>query len=108
VHAATYAAIPGVSVVGVLSRHPTRADAVAALCKALPFTDAAAVVRRDDVDGIDVCPPSVMHHDAVVPALEAGKHVFCESPLALCLDEARRMRDAAPAARHTTAIPRPS
>ena len=31
----------------------------------------------------------------MVPALDAGKHVFCETPLALELDEARQMRDAA-------------
>ena len=36
-----------------------------------------------------------VHHDVVVRALAAGKHVFCESPLALELDEAQRMRDAA-------------
>jgi UDP-N-acetylglucosamine 3-dehydrogenase len=95
VHAAAYATLPGVTVVGVVSRDPARADAVAALCKALPLTDMAVLIRRSDVDAIDVCLPSAMHRDAVIAALEAGKHVFCESPLALGLDEARRMRDAA-------------
>jgi len=46
-------------------------------------------------DAIDVCLPSTIHHAFVVPALSAGKHVFCETPLALGLDEARQMRDAA-------------
>jgi predicted dehydrogenase len=53
------------------------------------------LIQRADVDAIDVCLPSENHHDVVVPALEAGKHVFCESPLALDLDQAQRMRDAA-------------
>lgn len=95
VHAAAYAAMPEVSVVGVFSRDPARAAAVAAICKALPVTDAAAFIQRADIDAIDVCLPSANHHDVVVSALEAGKHVFCESPLALDLDQARRMRDAA-------------
>ena len=95
VHAAAYAAMPEVSVVGVFSRDPARAAAVAAICKAEPFTDAAALIQRADIDAIDVCLPSADHHDVVVPALEAGKHVFCESPLALDLDQAQRMRDAA-------------
>jgi predicted dehydrogenase len=95
VHAAAYANMPDVSVVGVFSRDPARAAAVAGICKAQPFTDAAQLIQRADVDAIDVCLPSANHHDVVVPALEAGKHVFCESPLALDLDQARRMRDAA-------------
>lgn len=95
VHAAAYAAMPDVSVVGVFSRDPARAAAVAAVCKAQPFTDAAALIQRADIDAIDVCLPSANHHDVVVPALEAGKHVFCESPLALDLDQVLRMRDAA-------------
>ena len=53
------------------------------------------MIQRADIDAIDVCLPSANHHDVVVPALEAGKHVFCESPLALDLDQAQRMRDAA-------------
>ena len=95
VHAAAYANMPDVSVVGVFSRDPARAAAVAAICKALPVADAGQLIQRADIDAIDVCLPSANHHDVVVPALEAGKHVFCESPLALDLDQAERMRDAA-------------
>ncbi len=95
VHAAAYANMPDVSVVGVFSRDPARAAAVAAICKAEPFADVAQLIRRADVDAIDVCLPSENHCDVVIPALEAGKHVFCESPLALDLGQAERMRDAA-------------
>ena len=95
VHAAAYATLPEVSVVGVFSRDPARAAAVAAICKAEPCTDAAQLIQRADIDAVDICLPSAAHHDVVVPALEAGKHVFCESPMALDLDQAERMRDAA-------------
>jgi len=95
VHAAAYATMPEVSVIGVFSRDPARAAAVAAICKAEPCTDATALIHRADIDAVDVCLPSENHHDVVIPALEAGKHVFCESPLALDLDQAQRMRDAA-------------
>lgn len=98
-HAAAYAAMPEVSVVGVFSRDPAHAGAVAAICKARPFTDSVALIERTDIDALDVCLPSAIHHDVVVSALEAGKHVFCESPLALDLHQARRMRDAARRAR---------
>jgi predicted dehydrogenase len=95
VHAAAYANMAEVSVAGVFSRDPARAAAVTGICKARPFTEAAALIQRDDIDAIDVCLPSAVHHDVVISALEHGKHVFCESPLALDLDQAQRMRDAA-------------
>ena len=92
-HAAAYAGIAEATVVGVFSRDPVRARSTASICKAEPFTDASALIAS--ADAIDVCLPSAIHHAFVVPALDAGKHVFCETPLALDLDEARRMRDAA-------------
>ncbi|MDP1961165.1 MAG: Gfo/Idh/MocA family oxidoreductase [Reyranella sp.] len=94
-HAAAYASLPEVEVVGVFARDGVRARSAASLCKAEPFTDAGALIRHAAVDAIDVCLPSPVHAAFVVPALEHGKHVFCESPLALRLDEARQMRDAA-------------
>lgn len=94
-HAAAYAGIPEATVVGVFSRDPARARSTAAICKAEPFSNAAALIRNAGVDAIDVCLPSAVHRAFVVPALNAGKHVFCETPLALRLDEAQQMRDAA-------------
>jgi UDP-N-acetylglucosamine 3-dehydrogenase len=92
-HAAAYGDIPDATVVGVFSRDPARARAAAAICRAPPFTDAHALMAS--ADAIDVCLPSATHHAVVISALNAGKHVFCETPLALALDEARQMRDAA-------------
>ena len=94
-HAAAYATMADVTVVGVFSRDLTRARRVAAVCQAEPFTDATALIRNAAVDAVDVCLPSAIHHLFVVPALHEGKHVFCETPLALSLDEARQMLDAA-------------
>jgi predicted dehydrogenase len=92
-HAAAYAGIADATVVGVFSRDPAHARSAAGICKAEPFTDADALIAK--VDAIDICLPSAVHHRFAIPALAAGKHVFCETPLALALDEARRMRDAA-------------
>ena len=94
-HAAAYAGIAGVSVVGVFSRDPARARSVANLCGAVPSTDLAALIENPNVDAIDICLPTVAHPGTVIAALAAGKHVFCESPLALELDEARQMREGA-------------
>ena len=95
VHATAYAELEDVQVVGVFSRNLERARSVAAQYNAEPFTDAGALIRNAAVDAIDVCLPSTIHADAVIPALAQGKHVFSETPLALRLDEARCMLDAA-------------
>ncbi len=94
-HAAAYAGLPDTKVVGVFARDQARARFVAGLCGAEPFADADALIRHVDIDAIDVCLPSAVHAAFVIPALEQGKHVFCESPLALHLDEAKQVRDAA-------------
>lgn len=51
-----------------------------------------------EIDAVDVCSPTPTHGEAVHRAIERGLDVFCEKPLALGLDEAERMRDAAEAA----------
>jgi predicted dehydrogenase len=62
-------------------------------------TDWRALVARDDVDVVDVCTPGDTHAEIAVAALEAGKHVLCEKPLANSVAEAETMADAAKAAR---------
>jgi predicted dehydrogenase len=61
-------------------------------------TDFAAVISRDDIDIVDIVTPGDTHCDMAIAALEAGKHVLCEKPLANTAEEARRMADAAEAA----------
>lgn len=47
------------------------------------FTDAARMIAEADVDYIDVCLPPGMHATTSINALETGRHVFCEKPVAL-------------------------
>ena len=54
-------------------------------------TDWRKLVARPDVDVVDVSAPSNVHRDVAVAAAEAGKHVFCEKPLAFNLQQAREM-----------------
>ncbi|MCP4893212.1 MAG: Gfo/Idh/MocA family oxidoreductase [Actinomycetales bacterium] len=58
-------------------------------------TDWRAVIARDDIDIIDVCTPGSSHEEIAVAALNAGKHVICEKPLANTVAEAERMAAAA-------------
>ena len=58
-------------------------------------TDWRALIARDDVQLVDVCTPGDSHAEIAIAALEAGKHVLCEKPLANSVAEAEAMADAA-------------
>jgi predicted dehydrogenase len=75
------------------------ADAAARLGWEEYATDWRELVRRDDIDVIDVCTPGDSHAEIAIAALAAGKHVLCEKPLANSVGEARRMVAAADRAR---------
>jgi predicted dehydrogenase len=57
-------------------------------------TDWEKLIRRDDIDLIDVVTPNFLHHDMVIAAAKAGKIIVCEKPLAMNLREAQEMVDA--------------
>ncbi len=60
-------------------------------------------VTSEEIDLVDVGTPNNQHRDMTLAALEAGKHVLCEKPLAATLEDARVMRDAARKARKSKA-----
>jgi predicted dehydrogenase len=57
--------------------------------------NARDLIERDDIDLIDVCTPSHTHFELAWAALEAGKHVLCEKPVAYDFRDTRRARDLA-------------
>jgi predicted dehydrogenase len=75
------------------------AEAASAYGWAESATDWRFVIERDDIDIVDICAPGWMHAEIAIAALEAGKHVLVEKPLANTLDEAELMTAAAASAR---------
>ena len=77
----------------ICSRRPERARA-AALDHGIPThgADYRALVRDGEVNAVIVASPPHLHHAMVIAALEAGKHVLCEKPMARNLAEARDMQ----------------
>jgi predicted dehydrogenase len=59
------------------------------------FTDYRRVVEHPDVDVVHICTPNAAHRDAAVAALQAGKHVYCDKPLARNVEEAEAIVAAA-------------
>lgn len=55
------------------------------------ITDWKDLIARDDIDLIDINAPSNVHKEIAIKAAKAGKHLYCEKPLALTLEDSREM-----------------
>lgn len=76
----------------VAGRNPNGVKAAAAKYGwASTETDWRRLIERDDIDLIDICTPGNTHAEIAIAALEAGKHVLCEKPLANSVEEAAKM-----------------
>ena len=95
-HLDMYQKIPGARVVALADVNASELSRVAAghgiedTC-----TDFRRLIARDDVQAVDVCLHNNLHMPVSVAALEAGKHVYCEKPMAGSYRDAEAMTAAA-------------
>ena len=79
----------------ILAAADVVADAAAAFARDFGaehhFADFRAVLDLPEIDAVWVCTPTFQHPAPVIAAAKAGKHVFCEKPMALKVADARRM-----------------
>jgi len=86
----------GITLAGVASSTPQRGEAAARQFGAdRAFASAEELVHAPDIDVVHIATPNHLHSELTLAALEAGKHVVCEKPLALGLDDALRMAETA-------------
>ncbi len=83
-------------VTSIVTAHRESAEKAASLY-AIPHVAATEeeIINDPTIDVIDVCTPNIFHYDTVCRALRAGKHVYCEKPLAVNCAQAREMADLA-------------
>lgn len=95
-HVEHYAAIPGAEVVAVADLDEAEARRVAERWH-VPgvHRDFRDLLRRDDIEAVDVCLHNNLHAPVTVEALAAGKHVYCEKPIAGTYADGRAMVEAA-------------
>lgn len=89
--------VPDAEVTAIYSRSAARAEAVARK-HGIPrwFTDVGELLDKAgaDIDVVDLCIPNNRHAEITLAAAAAGKHVICEKPLCVTLEEADLMIDA--------------
>lgn len=90
VHLPSLQKIPFVEVGGVCSRRPERALMIASKYGVRKSTtDFRELIRDPEIDAVVIASPPGLHHGMAVAAIDAGKHVLCEKPLARTLAESR-------------------
>ena len=70
------------------------------------YTDFRELLKDETIDSVDICTPNYLHSIIAVAAFEAGKHVFCEKPDAINVEEVLKMNRAAEKAGKTLMIMR--
>lgn len=95
-HLSNYSKIPEAEVVACADIDPVAADTSAATF-GIPnvYYTAQEMLKRDDLDAIDVCVHNNLHMPATVAALESGRHVYCEKPMAGTYRDAQTMLETA-------------
>src|SRR5262245_35076753 len=95
-HINEYSKISGANIVAVADINEAEAQRVADQYHIpMVYTDFRELLRRDDILAVDVCLHNNLHMPMTVAALEAGKHVYCEKPMAGAYIDAEAMLNAA-------------
>jgi len=95
-HVRNFSMIEGAEVVRVCDASDARLQAARKLFRGTQFTqDAAAIIGAADIDAVVIATPTGTHYALVKSALEAGKDVLCEKPLARTSAECRELMDLA-------------
>ncbi len=111
VHAKRHLQLPGAELVAIADIRPERrasgegvqgnlgeASQTFDWSRVEKYGDGKDLIASADVDVVDICLPTFLHAEYAIAALEAGKHVLCEKPMALTFADADRMVAAAQAA----------
>ena len=96
IHLNNYSQIPEAQVVAVADLSPDKVEAARqSFDIADGYSDFQDLLAREDIDAVDVCVHNNKHAPLVIAALKAGKHVYCEKPMAGTYHDAADMFEAA-------------
>ena len=95
VHANAYKKIQNVRIAAIVDKVGEKARKLAGEFDAHYYEDIDALLKREDVDGVDICIPINRHAEVAIKAANARKNIFIEKPITLSLKEADEIIEAA-------------
>jgi predicted dehydrogenase len=95
VHARSIQAIETARVAGVADIDSKRAECYASTYHTRAYASTDALLEDKSIDAVIICSPTFAHAEQAIRAAETGKHILCEKPLAMTLEEADRIIAAA-------------
>lgn len=94
-HVRIYSELENANLVAISDMVRGTLDKVSKEFNTVGYVDYDNILQIDDIELVNICVPTVFHHDVVMNAIEAGKNVLVEKPIASKLSEAKEMIDAA-------------
>ena len=94
VHFANWQVVENASVVALCDTAPSAADTAAQWGVPL-YRSITQMVQDCNLDAVDICTPTFLHHDMVMESLNLGMDTICEKPIALHYADAKEMLDTA-------------
>ncbi len=91
VHATAIQCIPDSELVAVADSNMDRAQAITTQSGGDAYTNYHDILARPDVDIVTLCVPHYLHSRITIEAAAAGKHVLCEKPMAISVNECDQM-----------------
>jgi UDP-N-acetylglucosamine 3-dehydrogenase len=94
-HVRVYRSLPGVNLVAVADSYEATAREIGEFYHVPYYTDSEKVLRDPNISVVDICTPTITHHDIALQAIENGKNVLVEKPMTNTIKEANDLIRAA-------------
>jgi UDP-N-acetylglucosamine 3-dehydrogenase len=98
-HARIFSELEEVKLVALVDRDSNRAKTLAKKYNTAHYTQTDDLLKREDVDAVTICTPTITHADLALEAIASGKHLLIEKPMTDTVQQARRIIEAANAAK---------
>ena len=94
-HVRIYSELENANLIAISDMVRGTLDKVSKEFDTVGYVDYDNILQIDDIEVVNICVPTVFHYNVVMDAIEAGKNVLVEKPIALKLPEAQKMIEAA-------------